>query len=59
MKTGSNTTIRLFDLQGRMVLNEQISNATNSLPINGLNAGVYQIEVTQGNNTFHDKLLID
>jgi len=42
-----------------MVLNEQISNATNSLPINGLNAGVYQIEVTQGNNTFHDKLLID
>jgi hypothetical protein len=59
MKTGSNTIIRLFDLQGRMVLNEQISNATNSLPINGLNAGVYQIEVTQGNNTFHDKLLID
>jgi hypothetical protein len=59
MKTGSATTIRLFDVQGRVVLNEQINNVTNSLPLNGLNAGVYQIEVTQGNKTFHDKLLVD
>ncbi|TDR24226.1 LamG-like jellyroll fold domain-containing protein [Flavobacterium cheniae] len=53
-----NVTVEVYDLLGKLVLNQKISVGTNSFDISNFNTGVYILKVTNGNgNTQTHKLI--
>lgn len=46
--TGENVVMRMFDLNGRIILEEQLGPYTNSVNVSGLSAGIYVIQTPYG-----------
>ncbi|HTA60926.1 MAG TPA: T9SS type A sorting domain-containing protein [Bacteroidia bacterium] len=54
---GNKTMLFLFDVNGRLVLNQFIQDKT-TVDVSGLNAGVYSLNITNNNGTLTKKLVI-
>ncbi len=54
-----NTTMSLYDIQGKVVFAKQLTEANNSISLQGISAGVYQIKLANSNAIiYQDKLII-
>lgn len=49
---------RLMDVSGRVVLEQVLEPATNRLPVSGLQAGTYILEVREGNAASHSRVVV-
>ncbi len=54
--SGTNMHIQLFDMQGKLVM--EPSFVGNQVSVNGLSAGIYMIQVSDGTSTFNQKVVI-
>ncbi|HTA60927.1 MAG TPA: FG-GAP-like repeat-containing protein [Bacteroidia bacterium] len=54
---GNKTMLFLFDVNGRLVLNQFIQDKT-TIDVSGLNAGVYSLNITNNDGTLTKKLVI-
>ncbi|MBP6624587.1 MAG: T9SS type A sorting domain-containing protein, partial [Chitinophagaceae bacterium] len=54
-----NTTMSLYDIQGKVVLTKQLTEANNTISLQGISAGVYQIKLANSNTIiYQDKIII-
>ena len=54
--TGENMQVQLFDMQGKLILEPRFEG--NQISVNGLSAGVYMIQVSDGTSTFNQKVVV-
>lgn len=52
------STLRLFSLTGQLLRTEAIISNANTFSLDGLNAGIYLIEVTDGREIWQEKLIV-
>jgi hypothetical protein len=54
-----NTTMSLYDIQGKVVLTKQLTEANNTISLQGISAGVYQIKLANSNTIiYQDNIII-
>jgi len=54
--TGS--TLKIFDISGRLIYKSEIENAVSQIPVLGFDAGVYVVTVTTAQNEISGKLIV-
>ena len=54
----NNATVAIYDLNGRMVVNQKLANNTTQININGLATGVYVVKINAKDNTQTEKLIV-
>jgi len=50
--------VEIFDMTGRLVLNEPAVSPVSSIDINSLRAGTYFVKITSGKATIQKKLMV-
>lgn len=54
-----NTTLSLYDIQGKVVFSQPLTEANTTLSLTGISAGVYQLKLANSNTIlYQDKLII-
>ena len=55
----SNSQINIFDLNGRLIISENLFSENNTISVKNIESGVYLIELTNDSQIYKHKILID
>ncbi len=59
LKEKSNSSVEITNISGQVVYKKILNNLNNEIKLNGFSKGIYFVKVTNGTNTYFDKIVIE